>query len=188
MSRSGAASIVVCAAMLAFVPGCSLTRAGADAGPSEMAAMRHPFAPTAIRIYPLTHLTRDREHGDVIMCHIELKDRWGDAVKAVGELEVQLFSYPTDGSALRQEATWPVPEMMQPDVNSALFDPATRTYRLRLGRVPAWVRDMISRREAVERGETPQGQRRRLLLKAVFRTVDPQGRESTLFDEFVIEQ
>ncbi|HRQ73228.1 MAG TPA: hypothetical protein PLU35_09395 [Phycisphaerales bacterium] len=188
MSRGVAALVIVCAATQAFVPGCAITPAGSDAGPSEMAAMRNPFAPTAIRIYPLTHLTRDPEHGDVIMCHVELKDRWGDAVKAVGELEVQLFSYPTDGSTLRQEAAWPVPEMAQPDVNSALFDPATRTYRLRLGSVPGWVRDMIARRAAVERGETPQGQRRRLLLKAVFRTVDPQGRDSTLFDEFVIEQ
>jgi len=188
MSRRVAVSIIVSAATLAFAPGCAITPAGADAGPSEMAATRNPFAPTAVRIYPLTHLTRDPEHGEVIMCHVELKDRWGDAVKAVGELEIQLFSYPTDGSALRQEATWPVPEMAQPDVNSALFDPATRTYRLRLGRVPGWVRDMIARREAVARGETPRGERRRLLLKAVFRAADPQGRESTLFDEFIIEQ
>src|SRR5262245_58685520 len=83
-----------------------------------------PFGPVAMRIHPLTHIdvaARNKD-GSVpdrtrIVLHLELRDRSGDSVKALGNLMVELLK---PGSGVfpgmeTHELTWDVPELADTD-------------------------------------------------------------------------
>ena len=56
----------------------------------DLLAVPGPFRPSAMRVHPLTH-TEIRSDGESVMVlHVELKDPWGDTVKGVGQVQVQL--------------------------------------------------------------------------------------------------
>ncbi len=132
----------------------------------------YPFAPASIEIHPLTRLTEDTSHRPLIVCHVECRDAWGDTCKAFGDLQVLLYRG-TPGDPLGvQELRWDV-DLTDLDRNAALFDPATRTYRLPLQDVPEWAGT----------GSAPGG---RLRLRALLNTVDARGRPTSIEDEFVL--
>lgn len=143
------------------------------------------FAPAAVRLYPLTHLQRDEAGAGRIVCYLEVKDGWGDGLKALGTLQVQLYRPMRDGSLVR-ESVWDV-DLRSPQVNVALFDPVTRAYRVQLGGVPAWVEPMIDRAESREQGSAAEGLER-LVLRAVFTTIGEDGEPVVLRDDLVVEQ
>ena len=63
-----------------------------------------PFAHASMRIHPLTRVDHDAKGAVWIICHIELKDAWGDTCKGTGKLQVQLYgprAGTTEGSAFR---------------------------------------------------------------------------------------
>lgn len=140
------------------------------------------FAPVRIRVHPLTRLGRDSGGRAMIVCHLEVKDRWGDTVKGAGVLQVTM--YRTGLGAVsgqeEQERRWEV-DLRDPEVNASLYDPATRTYRVQLGGLPEWVEQMAPRDEGT-------GGAGRLRLRAVFETVGPDGRQAFLRDELLIER
>jgi hypothetical protein len=114
-------------------------------------AARDPFAPATLRIHPLTHVdTGERSQqaktqGCEVVLHFELLDRYGDSVKGLGSLSVELYK-PGPGMTPgieTQELTWDIPGMDDPDQNSRRFDSATRTYRIPLS-APRWVFDAVS--------------------------------------------
>jgi hypothetical protein len=151
----------------AFRPGQSLDSPG---GPETDTP--YPFAPASIEIHPLTRLTQDTSQRPLIICHVECRDAWGDTSKAFGALRVLLYRG-TPGDPLGvQELRWDV-DLTDLDRNAALFDPATRTYRLPLQDVPEWAGI----------GSAPGG---RLRLRAVLDTVDARGRPTSIEDEFVL--
>ena len=74
--------------------GCSSgpTRPAANSGAGSQAALRvwgQPFAPATISIFPLTQLQLDDQGEPWLLLFVELQDRWGDPVKAVGWLTRQ---------------------------------------------------------------------------------------------------
>ena len=80
------------------------------------------------------------------MLHFELKDRFGDAVKALGKLDVELTK-PGVGIAPgmeTREITWTVAELGSAEENFTRFDPPTRTYRIVLSG-PKWIADWAMR-------------------------------------------
>src|SRR5205809_166521 len=53
-----------------------------------------PLAPERLRIHPLTRVTTEATPDgpqQQIVCHLELKDRFGHSVKALGRLRVELY-------------------------------------------------------------------------------------------------
>lgn len=107
----------------------------------------HPFAPVALRVHPLTHVDTAKAAGgaSVIVLHLELRDRWGDSAKGVGRLTVLLYK---PGTGIQpgletQELKWDVPGFDDPNTNMALYDAATRTYRVQL-EAPDWVSTTIA--------------------------------------------
>jgi hypothetical protein len=128
-----------------------------------------------MQIHPLTRVDHDPK-GDIwIICHIELKDAWGDTTKGVGQLQIQLFK-PAGGPGSgvgTQEVTWDV-NLSDLDQNAALYDSATRTYRLQLEGAPSWVS-----------GDTGQN-KPRVRLRAIMHTLGPAGERRVLQDEYVI--
>src|SRR6187399_1229649 len=86
------------AATLAALAACHTTPADpAQSGSDNAQARAHyPFAPATLRIHPLTHIdTGERsQHPQTQACevvlHFELLDRFGDSVKGLGSLSVEL--------------------------------------------------------------------------------------------------
>ncbi|HZW10928.1 MAG TPA: hypothetical protein VFF69_13585 [Phycisphaerales bacterium] len=141
----------------------------------------NPFAPMSLRIYPLTHLAPADAEQTTLVCHIELRDRWGDAVKALGKLQVQLYRPRggLDATTAEQVLKWDV-RLEDEQQNAALYDPATQTYRLALGGLPQWIADRA-------RAETAPADTVRLELRAVFQTLGPSGEEKVLRDSMALE-
>ena len=139
----------------------------------------NPFVASSIRIYPLTRVAMD-EGEVVIVCHIEVKDQWGDPVKALGALQVQLFRPASGDAGSEQVLRWEVP-LDDERFNAASYDPATRTYRVRLGDLPPWVASMAER-------APDDSSRERIELRASFRTRGKRGEELVLTDGTVLER
>lgn len=141
------------------------------------------FAPEAVRVFPLTHLGRDESGEPAIVCHIELRDRWGDSVKALGPLQVQLYRQAggVDGGSAVQILKWDV-ALEDERENAASYDPATQTYRLVLVGLPGW---LAERAEPPKEGATRP--RIRLEIRAVFQTLGPNGEEKVLRDGLALD-
>ena len=136
-----------------------------------------PFAPASLTIHPLTRVDRDVQGVVWIVCHIELKDAWGDTCKGVGKLQVQLYR-PVGGRASglgSQELAWDI-DLSDLDKNASFYDPPTRTYRFPLQNAPAWVADVLD----------PDNHEARVRLRAVMTTTGPKGEERFLQDEYTI--
>ncbi len=181
MPRPRLAMPILVAALVA-IAGCSTSP---DAGlPDVTSASLLPFAPVRLQVHPLTHLDVDPEGVVRLICHVELKDRWGDTTKAKGLLRLELYR-PVEAARpdlQSQELSWDL-DLRDLELNAALFDPATRSYRLQLGGLPGWAEAMARRLAA----QGDQGTPERLLLRAVFETQGPDSRPTVLRDEMQIE-
>jgi len=159
----------------------------ADWGWVEPAAPRNDlrkgynaFAPVSLRVFPLTHLGRDERGEAAIICHIELRDRWGDSVKALGPLQMQLYRPEggVDATDAVQILRWEV-ALQDERENIASYDPATQTYRVVLVGLPAWMAERVD--------ADPAGPRVRLEVRAVFQTLGANGEEQVLRDWMVLD-
>lgn len=127
-----------------------------------------PFAPTAMRIHPLTHTEADGESSRIVL-HVEVRDGWGDTIKGVGDVQVHLRR---SGSATIGESgiKWDI-DLRDLTTNVSYFDSVTRTYRFVLSGMPDWF--------AIEgRGK----------LRVQFRTARGDGSIEVFQDEFEIER
>lgn len=163
-------------ASLALLPACTGSVPGWTqpvASGNDLSRDYNPFAPDAIRIHPLSHATKS-EHGAAIICHLEVTDRWGDAVKALGTLQVQLYRPRAglDAGTAEQILRWDIP-LDDERYNAAVYDPATRTYRIELVGLPDWI-------------DPASGGATRLELRAVFQTLGPRGEERVFRDGRVL--
>ncbi len=130
-----------------------------------------PFAPKAMRIHPLTHAETDADGNPRVVLHVELKDAWGDTTKGVGRLQVQ--AWPGGGSSEDGER-WAV-DLRSLGENASFYDSATRTYRIVLGGLPAWLDSAV--REGVD---TPAR------VRVLFLTSEVDGAAVVLRDESVV--
>ena len=177
----GLARVAVLVAACALVIGCASTP---DAGlPTVTAGSPAPFAPVRLQVHPLTHLDVDPDNVVRLICHVELKDRWGDTTKARGLLRIELYRPSGDvrPDLLTQELSWQL-DLRDLELNASLFDPATRSYRLQLGGLPAWA-EAMARRMATGTGDGAG----RLLVRAVLETQGPDARPTVLRDELQIQ-
>lgn len=140
----------------------------------DLLAVPGPFRPSAMRVHPLTH-TETRGSGEaVIVLHIELKDPWGDTVKGVGQVQVQLRKASATSTIGDHGTRWDI-DLRDIETNVSYFDSATRTYRIVLGELPDWLDQSV-------RGSVPEPARVRVL----FRTAKADGETVVLQDEFVM--
>jgi hypothetical protein len=140
----------------------------------DLLAVPGPFRPSAMRVHPLTH-TEIRADGDAVMVlHVELKDPWGDTVKGVGQVQVQLRRASATSTIGDRGTRWDL-DLREIEENVSYFDSATRTYRVVLGGLPDWLD------ESVLEG-SPEAARVRVL----FRTAKADGEPVVLQDEFVM--
>lgn len=123
-------------ALLAGI-GCSQPQRSVSA---PMSGAAHEFAPTRVRIHPLTRLAPGS--GDApprIDAHLELLDRWGVPVRALGELRFIARLDESDVAPARQRdpgfegaVTWTI-DMFDPQANATqYYDRVTRTYHIAL--------------------------------------------------------
>jgi len=116
-----------------------------DASPAAFAsdaAASAPFVPVELRVHPLTAITRStRAADDEATVHIELLDRWGDTVKALGQLKIEIRveapGFGGAGASKSASRSWDI-DLGNPEENSRRFDRVTRTYRLRVKGAPRW--------------------------------------------------
>jgi hypothetical protein len=170
-----------CLALLLILPGCTLHNGRSDpALPVEAGVIAaYPFTPTSLRIHPLTHVESGWERAGAapeqsqLILHFELLDRYGDSVKGLGPLHVELYR---PGAAApnteTQDLTWEVGGMEHPESNTRRFDNATRTYRIPLV-APTWVA------ESVQSGSWVR-------VRVMMRTPTEDG-ERVLEDEYLIQ-
>lgn len=178
----------------ACIGGCTSTSSGGLAGPGTRsdasdaslkglttAAAYQAFAPSRVRIHPLTHVDASGSRG-VLVLHYELRDRFGDSIKVLGELKVELYKPGPGvmGSMESREASWTVGETLVPEGNSERFDRTTRTYRVQLF-APAWVREWASA-DAATRASVPW-----VKVRVLYTALDADGNPKTLTDEFVVQ-
>jgi len=133
-----------------------------------------PFRPTVMRVHPLTHTEINADGEAVIILHVELKDLWGDTVKGVGQLQVQLRKQSATSVVGNRGTRWDV-DLRDIEINVSYFDSATRTYRIVIGGLPGWLADSVKAQE-------PVGARVRVL----FRTSKADGESVVLQDEYVM--
>ena len=147
----------------------------------EVRFAANPFAPKSVRVHPLTQIDPAPKRADGtpdplprIIVHLEVKDRFGDTVKALGTFHADLFrSGATSTSAMEQKvADWTEASFMDAERNTGRFDPATRTYRIQLT-APSMVGAWKAGRE--------QGG---LRLRVTYTTGDEAGREVVLEDSY----
>lgn len=99
-----------------------------------------PFAGESVSISGLTRLDRRADDEVVLVLHLEVRDGFGDPVKVVGAVDVVLT--PAASAQARADAVrWTVP-FWDPRTSTSFYDPSSRTYRLVLGDLPAWLREM----------------------------------------------
>lgn len=147
------------------------------------------FAPVALRVHPLTHIEPAAKGGanagSEVVLHLELKDRYGDAVKGLGRLTVMLYrparrdkgsgSAADDGATERQDIKWNLADFAEADSNMRRYDSATRTYRVLLD-APAWVMRTIKE----ERGGYVK-------LRVILALAGESG-EKVLTDDFIVQR
>ena len=169
--------LALAAAVGACVVGACAVRPAAPMAGQRAADVAGPFAPAALSIHPLTRVDRDDKGVVWIICHVELRDAWGDPCKGTGKLQVQLYK-PVGGRASglgSQELTWDI-DLSALDKNASFYDPPTRTYRFALQNAPAWVADVLD----------PNNHEARVRLRAVLSTTGPKGEPKFLQDEYTI--
>ncbi|MCX5691291.1 MAG: hypothetical protein NTV94_16135 [Planctomycetota bacterium] len=173
-----------------ILPACTLSGKSGTAAPttgkpsSELLANAEPdpFRPTALRIHPLTHVdaaSGTKEDRCAIILHFELKDRFGDAVKAPGLLRIELAK-PAQGALAGMESrelTWELTEFINAEENFKRFDVPTRTYRIALN-APAWVCEVVSKKTSRDSSV------KWLKIRA---SIELPGTGQVLRDEYVIQ-
>jgi hypothetical protein len=126
-------------------------------------ACEGPFAPVSMRVHPLTHIDSPPagQRGDTtLVLHMEMRDAYGDLVKGLGRLDVELSRSTPAGVLVggiagggfedQPAVAWQAAEMLDAAENARRFEWDTRTYRVRLS-APAWVGEWL-RNEAVRAG------------------------------------
>lgn len=137
--------------LLPFVTGCSWTTSASPAVPARGGVQAtNPFGPVSLRVHPLTRTVNPKGVGGggpvEVVVHLELRDAWGDSTKGVGAVLVRLVRQRQAGVGADAGSAPPGDQSQRWDIdlsdlgtNAAMFDPATRTYRMQLTGVPAWV-------------------------------------------------
>lgn len=151
--------------------GCAIEPNPPFKGETSAGGIERPFTPVVMQVHPLTRIMQNGD-SPLLICHLELRDSWGDTCKGVGELSVQLYRGDRAGGPGTQELRWDI-DLSDLELNAKLYDPATRTYRLSL--------EGLSERLA-----TPD-ERVRLRLRVLLQCWGPKGDPRTLQDEFVLE-
>ena len=162
---------LVLSASLCTLSACHISSDGRPGAVNTLprASDADPFRPATLRIHPLTHADRTATPTRIFL-HLELNDRYGDAVKALGKLRIEMGEQGAIGAEVRQTA-WAIAELADPEENVKRFDTATRTYRIVLN-APTWVT------QALEEGEKAK---RELLTIRVFFELPTVGAESPIY-------
>ena len=125
-----------------------------------------PFAPTEMRIHPLTHAEAVGVNGQIVL-HVEVRDGWGDTIKGIGDVQVRLRR--SGATTLGESGTkWDI-DLRDFSTNVSYFDSVTRTYRFVLTGLPDWF--------------TLEGRGR---LRVLFRTARADGSIEVFQDDFEI--
>src|SRR5687768_3090720 len=104
--RRGIGTLASAVAAGCLAGGCATSP---DAGlPDVTANSPMPFAPVRLQVHPLSHLDVDPDNIIRLICHVELKDRWGDTTKARGLLRMELYRPGVEvrPDLLTQELSW----------------------------------------------------------------------------------
>ncbi len=136
-----------------------------------------PFRPTVMRVHPLTHTEMSADGEAVIILHVELKDLWGDTVKGVGQLQVQLRKQSATSVVGNRGTRWDV-DLRDIEINVSYFDSATRTYRIVIGGLPGWLGDSVKNQD--------EGGVEGAQVRVLFRTSKADGEAVVLQDEYVM--
>lgn len=166
------------------MPGCSV---GGPASAGDQATDQTAFAPASLRIHPLTHIEPAEGDRALLVLHVEVLDAYADAIKALGNLRVDIYK-PGAGVSPgieSQALAWDVVELAATETNVLRFDRTTRTYRLPL-RGPAWMAQWLDR-DAAAREARPAW----LKVRAVFQPAggNADGKLTpALRDEFVVQR
>ncbi|KAA0215167.1 MAG: hypothetical protein DYG94_09740 [Leptolyngbya sp. PLA3] len=170
-----------------WLGGCALVRTTGSGAPgaSLEGVEVGPFAPASLRVHPLTHLERDPDRGVYLLVHVQLRDRWSDICKGVGVMHLALFQQTGLGGSGQEEQLlqWQV-DLSDLEKNAVFFDPATQTYRFSLSGLPDWVKAMAPGTE----GDQASSGRGKFRVQARLTTVTPEGTETVLVGELVVER
>lgn len=170
-------------ALIAALLTSGLTAAGCESttgprtptGPQRITAAG-PFAPTLVRIHPLTHFDTGPDGAPRVVVHLEFEDAWADPVKAAGDLTIRL--HPAGRPADADAPAWDIP-LRDLGLNARLFTPATRTYRVILGQLPAWAIP------PAQPNPRPAAAKPAIRIEAVFRGVEGDT-ATALRDEYTL--
>ncbi|MBV1929735.1 MAG: hypothetical protein KUG81_09530 [Gammaproteobacteria bacterium] len=144
----------------------------------DLLAVPGPFRPAVMRVHPLTHTELSSDGDAVMILHVELKDPWGDTVKGVGQLQVQLRKGGATSEVGNRGTRWDV-DLRDIEINVSYFDSATRTYRVVIGGLPMWLADSVVPEEDVGSGEGAR-------VRVLFRTSKADGEAVVLQDEYLM--
>ena len=143
----------------------------------DLLAVPGPFRPAVMRVHPLTHTEIGTDGKAVVVLHVELKDPWGDTVKGVGQIQVQLRKGSATSVVGVRGTRWDI-DLRDIEENVSYFDSATRTYRIVIGGLPGWLAETVGV-DADQAGEQAR-------VRVLFRTSKADGEAVVLQDEYLM--
>ncbi len=144
----------------------------------DLLAVPGPFRPSVMRVHPLTHTEIGVDGNPVIVLHVELKDPWGDTVKGVGQIQVQLRENRSTNMIGDRGTRWDI-DLRDIEENVSYFDSATRTYRIVIGGLPSWLAATMENPDS----ESDTASAR---VRVLFRTAKADGETVVLQDEYLM--
>lgn len=145
--------------------------------------------PDRIRVQPLTRVAADgpgmAPAGEPrVVCHVELLDRFGHGVKALGVMRVELYrpAGASGGGGETQELVWTV-DLSDPADNAAYFDGLVgRAYVVNLVGLPGWLAAWT--RAGGTQSESPTDLDPWATIRVTFTFIDHTGQTRRVSDTF----
>ena len=137
-ARTRAPRTAALLAAAAALPACTPDAVGPHNAqpPAGELVVVNAFSPVELRVHPLTRVVLNPQRGaNEIEAHLELIDRFGHTVKALGEFNFSLYRTGGVGDPTEQLMRWSV-DLSNPNANAEPYDMVTRTYRLILTGAP----------------------------------------------------
>jgi hypothetical protein len=171
------AAVIAC---LVCVAGCGRGSRSTAGTPSAIDAQA--LAPSSIEVHPLTRIAAVRNGTRSLVLHLEVRDSFGHAIKALGRTRVELYR-PVEGAGTgsgsvvivpSQQNVWTV-DLTDPNANAVAWDGMiTRTYTLSLGELPEWLLAWHAASPTDPVGQLSPS------IQVTFQTADALGRERLL--------
>ena len=150
----------------------------------------YPFVPDRVLVHPLTRASEDAEGQWALRVHFFFLDAWGDQVKGLGRVQVQLFADGRWEGRRIEPVAWEEINLNDLTTNRRHYDHVTRTYVLEVPQeaMPDWLVRSLEELASKEgrAGEAYQTFAGPLIIRAVYEATMANGEIVVASNDFTL--